>query len=237
MRLVTRSGLGLFCCIWLKKDNRLGGRRGLKELLMSRLTSGLLFPDKSSGLSEFGSLRPSIGEEDLGYFAAFDPRSNGESSSIDLFLVSGEPTEPFLSPLLDSDPCCLAKRNCAAWSCANWAAYRLGLSASRWAGSKKGFLSKSIPDVGAGAPGPWWLPGDLVLTGEKEAGGSRASSIGMVSSGGPGAGSSGSLPTSDSTHSRSEMDRGQIWSLITTWWWNFAVLTRQRVGLKLKVWS
>ena len=165
----------------------------MKELFsMSRLTSGLLFPDKSSGLSEFGSLRPSIGEEDLGYFAAFDPRSNGESSSIDLFLVSGLAT-PFLSPP-DSELCCLANRNCAAWSWASWAAYRLGLSASRWAGSKKGFLSNSIPDW-AWPVGPW-LPGDL----EKGAGGSRDSSIGMVT----GTESSGSLPPSDSTHSRSE---------------------------------
>lgn len=64
---------------------------------------------------------------------------------------------------------------------------------------QKGFLSKSTPDVGVGAP----LPGDLVLTGEKGAGGSRASSIGMVTSWGPGAASSWSLPASDSTHSRS----------------------------------
>ena len=57
----------------------------------SRLCSGLLEPDKSSGLSELDSARPSIlpGDSGLGYFAALDPRSKGESPSIDLFLSTG----------------------------------------------------------------------------------------------------------------------------------------------------
>lgn len=46
--------------------------------LQSLLHSGLLLPERSSGLSEFGSFRPSIGDEDLGYFAAFDPRAAAE---------------------------------------------------------------------------------------------------------------------------------------------------------------
>lgn len=77
----------------------------------SLLTSGLLLPDKSSGLSEVGSVRPSIGDEDLGYFA-FEPRSKGESSSIDLFLSTK--LWPFLSPSVVV--CCLESSSCAACS-------------------------------------------------------------------------------------------------------------------------
>ena len=100
--------------------------KGLESLLQS----GLLLPERSSGLSEFGSFRPSIGDEDLGYFAALDPRPPAElaeSSSRDLFL-SAELGPPFLSP---ASVCCLANKSWAAWSWASWAAYRLGLRASR----------------------------------------------------------------------------------------------------------
>ena len=76
---------------------------------MSLLFSGLLEPDKSSGLSELDSGRPSIGDEDLGYFAALDPRSKGESPSIDLFLSAREPFESGSASV-----CCLANSNWAA---------------------------------------------------------------------------------------------------------------------------
>ena len=74
----------------------------------SRFTSGLLLPDRSRGLSAW----PSDGEEgeDLGYLAALEPRSSGESSSSsDLFLLSDGDSKPFLlSPV---SVCCLEKRN------------------------------------------------------------------------------------------------------------------------------